>query len=136
MSGCTLRFARNSPLRTTLIDEATGIAKYQIDTPIRISGSVTRIRKLDSSAQHPHDPDQDADSDSDDDIVHQGEKGSSDGKYGSGGEVELETVEELSETSDEIARIYWKWFSTDEIIFRGKRTTRDVLLPKCGKMKK
>ena len=53
MSGCTLRFARNSPLRTTLVDDATGHAKYQIDTPIRIVGSVTRIKKFDSPPQHP-----------------------------------------------------------------------------------
>lgn len=80
--------------------------------------------------------DHDTDSDSDDDIVRGGEKGSSESKkYENNGEDELETVEELPETSDEIARIYWKWFSTDEIIFEGNKTSRDVFLPKCGKMK-
>ena len=132
MSGCTLRFARNSPLRTTLIDEATGYAKYQIDTPIKITKSVTRIRKLDATT--PYHQDNDTDSGSEDDSIRRGKKGSSD-KHGKDGEDGLETVEELAETSDEIARIYWKWFSTDEIIFRGERTPRDVFLPKCGKMK-
>jgi hypothetical protein len=108
---------------------------YQIDTPIRITGSITRIRKLDSRTQ-PHNEDPDTDSGSDDDIIHGGKKGSSHSKeHENDGEDELETVEELAETSDEIARIYWKWFSTDDIIFQGKRTTRDVFLPKCGKMK-
>lgn len=136
MSGCTLQFARNSPLRTTLFDGATGQAKYQIDTPIRIAGSVTRIRKLNSTTYHPHLPDDDADSDSDDDAIHREKKGLSDSKNHEGDEGdELVTVEGLPETSDEIARIYWKWFSSDDIIFRGKKTTRDTFLPKCGKMK-
>ena len=109
MSGCTFQFARNSPLRTTLFDEATGRARYQIDTPIRITGSVTRIRRLDSPIHHLPQQDDDADSDSDDDVVHRGKEGSSESKkdLDDGGD-ELETVEELPETSDEIARIYWK----------------------------
>ncbi|KAF9649443.1 hypothetical protein BDM02DRAFT_3128398 [Thelephora ganbajun] len=53
MSGCTLRFAQNSPLRTTLVDEATGDAKYKIETPIKIARSVTRIRKFESHSQAP-----------------------------------------------------------------------------------
>lgn len=141
MSGCTLQFTRSSPLRTTLVDEATGQAKYQIDTPIRIAGSVTRIRKFDSDTQHPYDSDNDANSDSDDDIIHWDKKGGSDyksdsKKHGNDDEEEdLEAVDELPETSDEIARIYWRWFSTDKIVFQGKISSRDVFLPKCGKMK-
>ena len=136
MSSCTLQFARNSPLRTTLFDETTGHAKYQIDTPIRIAGSVTRIRKLDPLIDRPPRRDDHADSDSDDDFIHRGKEGSSESeKPLNDREDDLETVEELPETSDEIARIYWKWFSSDELIFQGKRTSRDVFLPKCGKMK-
>ena len=85
-------------------------------------------------ATAPHHQDNDTDSDSDDDIIRREKKGSSD-KHGKDGEDELETVEELVETSDEIARIYWKWFSADDVIFRGTKTSRDVFLPKCGKMK-
>jgi hypothetical protein len=140
MSGCALQFTRNSPLRTTLVDEATGHAKYQIDTPVRIAGSVTRIRKFDSSAQHPYNPDLDADSDSEDDVINWGKKkgGSDSKKHGNDGEEEegeFEAVDELPETSDEIARVYWRWFSADKIVFQGKITSRDVFLPKCGKMK-
>ena len=132
MSGCTLRFARDSPLRTTLVDEATGYAKYQIDTPIRLVSSVTRIRKFDSPTQPP--PlhwDDDADSDSDDDITDKRKKKKS--KKDEDNEGEAET--ELPETSDEIARIYWKWFSSDRIIFRGRIHSRAEFLPKCGKLK-
>jgi len=69
MSGCTLQFTRNSPLRTTLIDEATGKAKYIIDTPRKIAGSVTQIRKLESDTQPPHNWDEESESDSDDDVI-------------------------------------------------------------------
>ena len=51
------------------------------------------------------------------------------------GEKGVESAAELAETSDEIARIYWKWFSSDRIVFRGKITSRSEFLPKCGKMK-
>ena len=102
MSGCTLLFSRNSPLRTILDYEATGRAKYQIDTPRWHARSVTRIRKLDSAAQPPPDWN-DADSDSDDDIVDKGkpkkEENDAEGD-------EPDTGTELAETSDEIARIY------------------------------
>ena len=137
MSVCNLRFTRNSPVRTVLVDEATGHAMYQIDTPIRVTGRVTRIRRLDSSISHPlhHD---DADSDSDDDITdakkrrRSGSTGSR--SYKEEGDAE-EAEPELAETSDEIARIYWKWFSSDKLIFRGRAHLRTEFLPKCGKMK-
>ena len=136
MSGCTLQFARNSPLRTTLVDGATGQAKYHIDTPIRLARSVTRIRKLDSSTQPPPHWDDDADSDTVVDVIGEVGKGESNPrKDQNDGEDEREDGAELPETSDEIARIYWKWFSSDRIVFQGKITSRSDFLPKCGKMK-
>ena len=140
MSGCTLIFARNSPLRTTLVDEATGHVKYQIDTPRKIARSVTRIRKFDSPTEPPlH---WDAESDSGNDVTDKGKKSKSKSKSTKGkvkeeGEEGHEEEEggELPETSDEIARIYWKWFSSDRIIFRGRAHARAKFLPKCGKMR-
>ena len=134
MSGCTLQLTGSSPIRTTLIDEATGHAKYQIDTPGTSTRSATRIRKLDSATQPPPNGD-DANLDSDDTT-----NGREKGKYksqndGDGGEEGLGTVPELGETSDEIARVYWKTFSSDRIIFRGKIISKSELLSKCGKMK-
>ena len=131
MSGCTLRFAKDSPLRTTLVDEATGYAKYQIDTPIRLVRSATRIRKFDSPTQPPLHWDDDADSDSGDDITDKRKKKKSKKDENDEGEIEAE----LPETSDEIARIYWKWFSSDRIIFRGRIHLRTEFLPKCGTLK-
>ena len=40
-------FTRNSPIRTILIDEATGQELYRIDTPRRFVGSVTRVFRCD-----------------------------------------------------------------------------------------
>ena len=135
MSGCTLRFAQNSSLRTTLVDEATGSAKYKIDTPVRIARSVTRIRKLDSPAQPPPHREED-DPDSGKDTTNKGEKNpSSNGDKGDNDEEGDGTDTELPETSDEMARIYWKYFSPDRIIFRGRITTRSEFLPKNGKLK-
>jgi len=131
MSGCTLRFAKDSPLRTTLVDEATGHAKYQIDTPIRLVRSVTRVRKFDSPTQPPLHWEDDADSDSGDHIDDKGKKKPC--KKDENDEGEIET--ELPETSDEIARIYWKWFSSDRIVFRGRIHLQAEFLPKCGKLK-
>jgi len=108
---------------------------YEIDTPVRLAGSATRIRRFDPQTQQAYRWGNDEDSDSDDDSIRRDKKeGHDPKKYADDGE-ELETVEELPETSDEIARIYWRWFSADDIIFQGRKTTRDAFLPKCGKMK-
>ena len=111
MSGCTLRFTRNSPLRTTLIDETTGHAKYQIDTPITIARAITRIRKFDSHMHPPLHWYDDADSDFGDDGGEKKQNSKGDEhEMERGNHAEAEA--ELPETSDEIVRIYWKWLST------------------------
>jgi hypothetical protein len=130
MSGCILRLSKNFPLRTTLVDQATGQAKYQIETPMKIARSVTRIRKFEVPTEPPLHWDEDDDSDSGDEIIDKGEK-----KEITDAAEEAIEVEELQESSDEIGRIYWNWFSSNKIIFRGRITTRDQLLPKCGKLK-
>jgi hypothetical protein len=131
MSGCTLRLARNSPLRTTLVDEDIGKVKYKIETPMRIARSVTRIRKFESLTQPPLRRDESADSDSANAITVEGKRKEGSDSKEEGNETELE----LHETGEEIARIYWKWFSLDRFIFRGRIATRDEFLPKCRKMK-
>ena len=132
MNGCILRLSRESPLRTTLVDEATGQAKYQIDTPMKFARSVTRVRKFDSATQSSlHWSDDDPGPDSGDDIADK--KGS---KPKEEEEAEGDGVgAELPETSDEMARIYWKWFSSDRIVFRGRITTRAEFMPTTGKAK-
>ncbi|KAF9784309.1 hypothetical protein BJ322DRAFT_1109032 [Thelephora terrestris] len=126
MHGCTLSLSRDAPLRTSLIDEATGQAVYEIDTSQKLlSTPTTKIRKLDPAARpHPHSGDVGSGSD----------ENTTDTKHGSVGTEEDEPGMELPETSDEMARIYWKFIS-DRIIFRGKITTQREFLPECGKMK-
>jgi len=135
MSGCTLRFVRNSPIRTTLVDEATGHVKYKIDTPKKIARSVTRIKKFHLPTQPPLHWDEDDNPDSGDDITDKGKKKEKPEEGRKDQEEEHETEAESSETSDEIARIYWNWFSPDRIIFQGRITDRAEFLPKAGKMK-
>jgi len=129
MSGRTFSFTRNSPLRTTLIDEATGHAMYEIDTPRKFSASyVTKIRKLDPAIRPP--PYEFGDDDSDAD------EGPADKKRAPVGVEGDESVIELPETgSNEMARIYWNFVARDKIVFRGKITTRSEFLPECGKMR-
>ena len=126
MGSCSFQFVKNSPLRTTLIDEATGHAKYQIETPIRIVGSVTRIRKFDLSPQSPLVLDGKANSDLSDDLTDKGRKKRSMWKITGG---------KLPQTDDEIARIHWKCLSPSRIDFQGKVTTRKEFLPRTGKMR-
>lgn len=165
MSACTLRLTRNTPLRTVLVDEATGEAKYQIDTPMRLTRSVTRIRKFDPPTRHPLRWD-----DGEFDPVDITDKGRKKKKKTSGGDITNVGVKKSkkevkkgvkkpkkdkkvkedkedkgedkgeegagsAETNDEAARIYWRWFSSDRIIFRGKARLRTEFLPRCGKMK-
>jgi hypothetical protein len=130
MSGCTFQFTRSSSIRTTLIDEATGHAKYKMETPIKASHVVTRIRKFENPANPPLNLDEDDDSDPNDDISDEEmEDKFSDGTSGD------EIHPEMPEISDEMARIYWKLIAPDEIVFRGKVHIRSEFLPKCGKMK-
>jgi len=138
MSGCTLQLSRNSPLRTILVDEATGQAKYKIDTPRKVARSVTRISKFGPSPpQLPLRRDEDADLDSCGDITNKGKKkvksNSKKGKKGREGARDKAEAES-PEAGDEIARIYWKWFSPHKIVFRGGIITRNQFMPKAGKM--
>ena len=127
MAGRTFLLARNSPLRTTLIDEATGQAVYQIDTPRGFISETTKIRKLDPATRAPLDwDDGGADSDDGEDID---KKGAVRGTEGS----ELEMAD-LPETSDEIARIYWTFTTSERIIFRGRITSQKEFLPAAGKL--
>ena len=130
MGTCTLEFTRNSPLRTTLVDGTSGQVIYQIDTPIRILvGHVTRVRKLDLPPQSPLILGDKAHSDICDDLTDKEKK-----KGGFKWNEMFKT--DLPQTSDEIGRINWKFFSPSGFDFKGKVTNRREFLPECGKTKK
>lgn len=131
MSGCTLRFSKSSPVRATLVDEATGHVKYKIETPIKVAHVVTRIRKFEPHTQHLLHPDEDTGSDSDDDVTL---CGATEDKMHPDEVEGDETYLEMPETSDEMARIYWKLLAPDKLVFQGKEHIRSEFLPKCGKM--
>jgi len=124
MGAHMFQLARNSPLRTTLVDEATGHAKYQIDTPIRLIGSVTRIRKFNLSPQPPLVSVDTLVDDDPRDIV----------KKKGGFKWSNLVKADLPRAGDEIGRILWKFFSPDEIVFKGKAVDRKEFVPKFGEM--
>jgi hypothetical protein len=67
----------------------------------------------------------------DDGITGNGEEGTTDSA-----EEENEIEGGFQESSDEIARIYWKLFSSIGSFIEERITTRDELLPRCGKLKR
>ena len=129
MGAYTLQFSRNSPLRTTLVNETTSHAEYQIDTSRRLFGSVTRIRKFSLPPQSPLILNEKAHFDPSDDPTDQGKKN------GRGFAWKNIVKADLPETDDEIARIRRTCFTPYKINFAGKSTIRRKFLPKCGKMK-
>ena len=122
MPACVLRLSNDSPFRTALIDEATRRVRYRIHTPIRVTGSFTRIKKFEPRG-HPS-PRTNRD-------VHP----NFDGGIPYGTELEgYEANQASPEIGEEAARICWKWFEQDEITFQGRRTSWHALLPSCGKL--
>ena len=123
MDASRFELTRNSPLRTILVDKATGNVKYQIDTPFRFTPSVTKIKKFDQSQQTSRASVSRADST--DNLTDMGKKKSKSKKSDAN----------LPENGEEIATVQWHCFSPDRITFLGKVTTRKEFLPKCGKLK-
>ena len=107
MTAYKFLLALKPPLTTTLIDEATGLALYKVETPEELMGSVTKIRKMDPPIQPPPEWIDGTTPDSD---------------VGTAAEAAL---------PDEMARIYWK---SDSINFRGKVAHQSELLPVTGKL--
>ena len=126
MGSCTFLLSKNTPLRTTLIDETTGHAKYQTESPRRFARRFTRIRRFELPPQPPLVLGDKADSDFGDDPTDKGKKK---GRFKRG-------KAELPKTDDEIGRIHWGVLSPAKIDFKGKVSSREEFLPKCGKPRK
>ena len=121
MDASRFELTRDSPLRTILVDQATSNAKYQIDTPFRFTGRVTKIKKFDQPQQVPRKSD--SGTDSSDDPTDMEKKSKS-----------KKADVNLRQNSEEIATVQWHCFSPDRITFLGTVTTRGEFLPKCGKL--
>lgn len=139
-------FTRSSPIRTVLINEATGKEVYRIDTPRRVVASVTRVFRCDPAK--PPVPNVASDSRRDVDEF----RGSGDwnplsgtrpddsdegnGNEDEGGVGGEGLGEESPLVENEIARWYWKWFSSPRLVFEGKISTRVEYMPIVGKLKR
>jgi hypothetical protein len=141
-------FSRSSPIRTILVNEATGRELYRIETPTRLVGSVTRVFRCDpaatpnpisnhSEADEPHEVRSSeewnplAGAKPDDPDAENGNEG----ENGVGGAGEATVAEESPLVKNEIARWYWKWFSSSRLVFEGKITTRAKYMPFKTKMR-
>ena len=135
---------RNSPVRSVLVNETTGKELYRIDTPYRFVGRVTRVFRRDPatpSAPNPIPQSRDGDEPHEDRVSEELELVAIGRTHDSGevsgieeeGGVDGAGEETLGEDSplvdNEIARIYWKWFSSPRIIFEGKIRTRAEYMP-------
>jgi hypothetical protein len=142
-------FTRNSPVRTILVNEATGKELYRIDTPRRFVGSVTRVFRCDPAT--PSVPNPTSLPQSDADEPHQGyssedewrlltednsgDENGNEGESGVDGVGEDGFGEDAPLVENEIARLYWKWFSSPRMVFEGKIRTRAEYMPLRGKLR-
>ena len=143
-------FTRNSPLRTVLVNEATGQELYRIETPPRFVGSVTRVFRCDPAT--PSVPDLAPRPQSE--YVTEPYEGRSsydwrlsvggmpgrpgkdsgdEGGIGDAGDGSLEESTPL--VKNEIARLYWRWFKSPRMVFEGKIRTRAEYMPLKGKLR-
>ena len=143
-------FTRNSPVRTVLVNETTGKEIYRIDTPRRFVGSATRVFRCDPAA--PPIPNftprlnWDADEpykgyDSDErnfltGIKLNGRGEDTEGDNGAAAAMDEVLEEDLPLMGNEIARLYWNWFTSPRIVFDGKIRTRAEYMPRKGRLRK
>ena len=124
MGVATFEFSGKCPLRTTIVDKATGHPKYRIDTPLKLTGRVTKIKKFDKPFQPPLISG--GKTDLGDDPTDKGKKGSKTKKAHAN----------LPKDFEEITKVQWHWFSPDIVAFLGNETTRKRFLPRCGGFKR
>jgi hypothetical protein len=128
-----LYFTRNSPLRTTIVDEQTHRPLFRLETPQRVRRRTTTIRRLAlteesdrllSSTKDLEDEDSDSDS-----STLWSKKDESESEQ----EPELEADEtDVSAPVDEVARIHWHLFRADQVVFKGQMLKRSEILPRSG----
>ena len=143
-------FTRNSPLRTVLVNETTGKELYRIDTPRRFVGSVTRVFRSDPATppipnlisrlhEDANKPNDDYDPDERELLAEAGSDRCEEDREGDGradaaaGEI---PEEDLPLMENEIARLYWKWFSSTRIVFEGKIRRMAEYMPLKTKLRK
>ena len=143
---------RNSPVRSVLVNETTGQELYRIDTPRRFVGRVTRVfRRSPATPSAPNPMPQsprDGDEPHEDRVSEElelvatgrthnsGEVSGNEEESGVDGAGEETLGEDSPLVENEIARIYWKWFSSPRIIFEGKIRTRAEYMPLKSRLRR
>ena len=109
-----LVFTKDSPLNTTLVDEARGAVMYEIETERSFLSKTTVIRKPTMSASFQS-------------ILPSP-------VYSAPGHPLLadQRGKSVSRTSTEVARIQWKTWSSDKIDYHGHEMKREEFMPKAG----
>jgi hypothetical protein len=120
-----LIFTRNSPLRTTIVNENTHRPLYTIQTPRQMTRKITRIQRVPQTddLQPLFSDGDDLDSDSDDASLHP-QKGED--------KEDPPEAEEIPSGSDELARIYWHHLSHNRFVYKGRVMDRRHFMPKAG----
>lgn len=118
-----LIFTRNSPLRTTIVNESNNRPLYKVETPRQVTRKVTRIRRVPQT----EDLKPLIFSDDDDDAS------ASDDSHPAKGESAPPEEEEIPSGSDELARIYWHHISHNRLVYKGRLMDRRHFLPNNGK---
>ena len=131
MSSCILELSSDSPLRTTLVNQSTRRVQYEIKTPIRISGSVTRIWRFEPRVHTLLRSAEGVSSGSADDVTNRTELKVLPFDEAGGNGIDLI----LPKVGEEIARVHWKWFSRDKVMFQGGITAWNQFLPPCMELK-
>ena len=104
-----LVFTKNSPLNTTLVDETSGLVMYEIETERRSMSKTTVIRKPFTSAS-----------------------------FSFFRALRLTPMildrrgQPVPHTSTEVAKIQWKTWSSDRIVYYGCSMKRGEFMPKAG----
>lgn len=133
---------RSSPVRTILVDEATGRELYRIETPrLVLAGSVTKVFRCDPAtaptsnllSDHSGDAGEPRESHSSEDWNPL--PGAKPDDHDAENDNEDDAAEELPLVKNEIARWYWKWFSSPRLVFEGKISTRAQYMPFKTKMR-
>ena len=110
-----LVFTRDSPLNTALVDEASGLVMYEIETERGFMSRTTVIRKPFTSACHFFFFFRVAPPPETYPVLFSDRKG-----------------RPVPHTSTEVARIRWKTWSSDRIVYYGCDMKRGEFMPKAG----
>lgn len=142
-----LRFTRNSPLRSVIVDDGTGIPLYKLETPRRQINRTTHIwkfsptddinveallaSKCDCSDSVKSNAKRNSGTSSDSPTIPPAKEEDVESEAGRD-DIQIEFDELDGEADNEIARIHWRLFSPTRVVFAGQIANKTKLLEKTG----